>query len=122
LIMSQLRRANADTARGIMLKLVTVEILSYLKDGHLIEIVLGMEREDLLTFLVGTRDHIRELLLGKAPYELAQSWLEDLQHIGSVDEKNYRIVELKVFARLRALANTGAISILDINEMIFADD
>src|SRR5690606_11672265 len=73
-IMGNLRRTNTDAARAIMLKLVTVEILPYLIDGHLIEIILGMEREDLLAFLVGTRDHIRDLLLGKAPYELSQSW------------------------------------------------
>jgi hypothetical protein len=72
--------------------------------------------------LVGTRDHIRELLLGKAPYELSQSWMEDLQHMGSVDEKNYLLVELKVFNRIRSLANGGAISILDINEVVFAEN
>lgn len=119
-LMHRLAENNPDGARSIKLKLVTVEMLPFFKDGHLLELVLGMSREDLLSFLVGSKSHIRELLLSHAPRELAESWMEDMESINSVDEEQYRIAELKILARIRALAASGAISLLDINDMIFS--
>ncbi len=118
-LMQNLVETNPDAARGIKIKLVTVEIMPYLKDGHLLEIIMGMEREDLLTFLAGTREHIRALILSKAPDELANSWIEDLTNVRGFDEQSFRLVEMKVLGRIRALANNGVINLLDINDMIF---
>lgn len=118
-LMRDLARTNPDAARGIKLKLVTIETLSYLKDGHLLELVLGMDRQNLLVFLAGTREHIRDLFLQKVPGELAQSWVEELEQINGVDEQAYRLEELKIIGRVRQLANNGAINILNVNEMIF---
>jgi flagellar motor switch protein FliG len=121
-ILAGIQQSNPDTARGLLMKLVTVEILPYLKDGHLLELILGLEREDLVTFLAGTRDHIRSLLLNKAPAELAASWIEDLQVMGMVNDQNYRLVEMKIFVRIRNLAENGVINLLDINSMIYQID
>ncbi len=121
-LMADLVRTNPDAARGIKLKLVTIEMLPYLKDGHLLEIVMGLERESLLAFLVGTPDHIRNLLLSKAPGELAQSWIEDINSLTGVDEATYRLAELKILSRIRTLANSGSIRLLDINDRIFAEE
>ncbi len=79
-----------------------------------------MERDDLLAFLVGCPEHIRDILLRKAPEELAQSWIEDIRNISNIDDNAYRTAEVKIKARLRGLANNGAISMLDINELIYA--
>ncbi|WP_141731539.1 FliG C-terminal domain-containing protein [Oligoflexus tunisiensis] len=119
-LMQTLERNNPETARGLKLKLVTVEMLPYLKDGHLLEVILGMDRDDLLAFLVGSPDHIRDLLLRKAPEELAQSWIEDIRNMAGIDDNAYRTAEVKIKARLRSLANNGAISMLDINELIYS--
>lgn len=119
-LMTSLQTSNPETARSIKMKLVTVEMLPYLKDGHLLEIVLGMEREELLAFLLGTRDHVRTTILSKAPNELADSWIEDLEAKSGVDEQTYRVVEIKIISRIRNLANSGAINLLDINEVIFS--
>ena len=118
-LMRNLLATNPEAARGIKLKLVTVEVMPYLKDGHLLELVLGMEREDLLLFLAGTREHIRGLLLSKAPEELADSWLEDLANVKGFNEQNFRIVELKVLNRIRSLVNNGVVNLLDVNDLIF---
>lgn len=118
-LMQNLVQTNPDAARGIKIRLVTIEIMPYLKDGHLLELILGLERQDLLSFLVGTREHIRALVLSKAPEELAESWLEDLQNVQRLDEQASRLVEMKVLGRIRALANNGVINLLDINDMIF---
>lgn len=121
-LMADLAQTNAEAARAIKLKLVTVEMLGYLKDGHLLEIVMGLDREDLLAFLVGTPSHIRDLLLTKAPGELAASWIEEIEQLTGVDESTYRLAELKIINRVRTLANSGAIRLLDVNERIFAPE
>jgi flagellar motor switch protein FliG len=118
-LMATMQKNNADTARSLKMKLVTIEIMPFLKDGHLLELVLGIEREDLLMFLAGTKLHIRNLLLKKAPDELAGSWMEDLENIGGVDEQTYKVAEMKILGRIRSLANNGTINLLDINERIF---
>jgi flagellar motor switch protein FliG len=119
-LMADLVKTNPDAARLIKLKLVTVEMLPYIRDGHLLEIVMGLERSELLTFLVGAPEHIRELLLSKAPSELAQSWLEDIEQSSAIEESRYRISEMRILGRIRTLANNGAIRLVDINDRIFA--
>lgn len=120
-LMRNLNQSNADAAKAIKLKLVTIETLPYLKDGHLLEMVLGLERESLLNFLGGAPEHIKSLLLSHAPEELAESWMEDLANIVSVEESAYRREELKIIGKIRQLAANGAISLLEINELIFAN-
>jgi len=120
-LMQNLMRTNTEAARAIKLKLVTVELMPYLKDGHLLEIVLGLEREDLLTFLSSAPEHIRELLLSKAPTELASSWTEDLENFTGA-EQNYRFVEMKLTGRIRALAKSGAINLLTLNDLVFGTE
>ena len=122
LLMSDLVMTNPEAARAIKLKLVTVEMLPYIRDGHLLEIVMGLERTDLLTFLLGAPDHVRDLLLSKAPAELAQTWLEDLEQATSIEEGRYRMAEMRILGRVRSLANNGAIRLLDINDRIFASE
>lgn len=122
LLMADLAQTNAEASRAIKLKLITVEMLAYLKDGHLLEIVMGLEREDLLAFLVGVPNHIRDLLLTKAPGELAASWIEEIEQLAGVDEATYRLAELKIINRIRTLANSGAIRLIDVNDRIFASE
>jgi flagellar motor switch protein FliG len=121
-LMSDLVTSNPDSARAIKLKLVTVNMLPFIKDGHLLEIVMGLEREDLLCFLAGAPDQIRDLLLSKAPHELAQSWFEDLETMPAVDDARYRMAEMRILGRVRNLGNSGALRIVDINERIFSDE
>ena len=122
MLMADLVMTNPEAARAIKLKLVTVEMLPYIRDGHLLEIVMGLERTDLLTFLLGAPDHVRDLLLSKAPAELAQTWVEDLEQATSIEEGRYRMAEMRILGRVRSLANNGAIRLLDINDRIFASE
>ena len=119
-LMADLVTTNPEASRAIKLKLVTVEMLPYIKDGHLLEIIMGLEREDLLSFLIGSPDHVRELLLAKAPAELSQSWMEDIEQVSGIDEGRYRLAEMRILGRVRNLANSGAIRLIDLNERIFA--
>ncbi len=118
-LMRNLAANNQDSYRSIKSKLVTVNMLPYLKDGHLLELILGMEREDLLIFLKQVDDSIKDLLLSKAPEELADSWIEDLESMVTSDDQSYRLVEMKVLNRIRSLASNGVINLSDINGLIF---
>ena len=69
-------------------------------DGRVPPIVI-----EVLAFLGGTREHIRGLVLAKAPEELSDSWIEDLNNVKASDEQHYRLVEMKVLGRIRSLAN-----------------
>ena len=119
-LMADLVKTNPDAARLIKLKLVTVEMLPYIRDGHLLEIVMGLDRQELLPFLVGAPEHIRDLLLSKAPPELAQSWIEDIEQSAGIEDSRYRMAEMRILGRVRTLANNGAIRLVDINDRIFA--
>ena len=120
--MADLVRTNQDAARLIKLKLVTVEMLPFIRDGHLLEIVMGLDRAELLAFLVGAPEHIRDLLLTKAPAELSQSWLEEVEQSAGIEEGRYRIAEMRILGRIRNLANNGAFRLVDINDRIFAPE
>ncbi len=119
-IMNNLMVTNPEAGRAIKIKLVTPEMLPFLKGGHLLELVIGLEREDLLTFLAGTEDHIRDLIISHAPEELSESWVEDLDDITSVNDEQYQIVEMRILAKIRSLATSGVLNILEINDMIFS--
>lgn len=118
-LMNNLRESNPDSYRAIKMKLVTIHMLPYLKDGHLLEIVMGLERDHLLTFLAGCTSETKQLLMSHAPEELAESWAEDLETIAGLDESQYILVEMMVLSKIRQLSANGAINILDINEIIF---
>ena len=120
-LMRTLQAQNPETARAIKMKLVTLEILPFLKSGILIELILGLDRKDLVTFLVGAHDRTRNLLLSKAPPELAESWVEEIQSAGMVDDSNYRLVELKILNRIRSFASSGIVNLLQVNDVIFQE-
>lgn len=119
-LLLDLQSSNSDAARAIKMKLVSIQMLAYLKDGHLLEIFLGLSQEDMTVFLAGCPEHIQRLIMSRAPSELAQSWSEELENMVGIDDDKYRIVEMNILQKIRSLASNGAISIFDINEMIFS--
>src|SRR5690606_3062673 len=57
-LMHNLAQTNAEAARGLKMKLITIETLQFLKDGHLLDIVLNIDREELLAFMKAAPEHI----------------------------------------------------------------
>lgn len=118
-LMYQLEENNPDTAQALKTKLITVETLAYVNSGHLLELVLGVDREDFLIFLAGTREHVRKLILSHSPSELTDSWLEDLETTFGVDEKRYLSVESSILNRVRSMVADGQINLIAVNESLF---
>ena len=120
-MMNSLHKKSPDIARVIKSRLITMDTLPYLKDGHLLEVVIGLERDSLLDFLSSTRQDVRDLVLNKAPAELVESWIEEIQMRGLVSEEKNRAAHIMLIERIRSLASNGIINILEINEIIFKD-
>ncbi len=120
-LMTSLVATNPEAARSIKLKLVTLEVLMYLKDGQILEIVLGIDRADILVFLRGTKDYVRDLIFSKVPEELAMSWNEELMNLGMIDEQAYKLGEMRIFSKIRHLASNGMINLIAINDILFAE-
>jgi hypothetical protein len=43
-----------------------------------------------------------------------------VEQVSGIDEGRYRMAEMRILGRVRNLANSGAIRLLDINDRIFA--
>ncbi len=120
-LMLSLQDRNPEAARNLKSKLITVEILPLLKDGHLLELVLELDGDTLVTFLAGATEKIRDLFLSHVPEELAQSWVEQLHSMNSVEEEKYRVAEVLILARVRHLAEVGVISLFALNSLLFQE-
>lgn len=119
-----LMRKDQEAARSVKQRLITLEILPYLREAQILEAILGLSRLELATFLAGTREPIRTLILSKAPRDLAARWQEDLRTRatgggGDQDAQAYLAVERKVIESIRVMVNRGVVNLSDINDGIF---
>lgn len=118
-LMVNLEDTNPESSRLIKMKLVTIHMLNFFKEGHLLEIFMGMDREDLLIFLGNVDTQLSRMIISKAPEDLAESWREDLQLFSQPDYTKYRVVEMQVLEKIRNLASNGAINLLEINDLLY---
>lgn len=118
-LMADLDQTNAEASRLLRSRLVTVETLPFLRDGLLIEIFLNMEPQAMACFLAGTREHIRRLIFSKAPSDLSAGWSEALDAMRSIDGDAYRLAEMQVISKIRGLASSGMINLLDVNSSLY---
>ncbi len=118
-LMESLDQTNPEASRQIRSRLISIETLPFLKDGLLLEIFLGLEPGLLVTFLAGTREHIRSLILSKCPVDMAREWLSMMDTVKIVDAETYRLVELQVITKIRGFANQGMVNLLYINEALY---
>lgn len=118
-LMADLDKNNAEIARMLRTRLVTVETLPFLRDGLLLEIFLSMDSHTMATFLAGTREHIRNLILSKAPPDVADNWAEGLEQIRSIDAESLRLAEMQVITKVRSFANQGLLSLLEVNLSLY---
>jgi hypothetical protein len=118
-MMENLDNTNYELARQVRSRLVSVETLHYLSDGLLLEIFLSLEPQMMVTFLAGTRDRIRQLILNKAPEEVAADWNDSAATIRGLDGESFRLAEMQVLGKIRAFAAGGLINLAELNEVIY---
>jgi len=115
-VMKNLESGNPDTARMIKGRLVTLETLQFLKDSHLLEVVLSLKHDELLTFLKGAPATIRNTIYAKSPKDLVAEIEEELEHTQPLSKDAYSNVERKVLNRIKVMSNDGLINLIDVNE------
>lgn len=118
-VIKSLEGTHPDSARLIKGKLVSVDTLRYLRDGQLLEVVLSLKHEELLHFLKGAPQELRNHIFSKAPKDLGAELDEELESIPGVGREVYQAVERKILNRMKVMANEGLINLGETNERMF---
>jgi flagellar motor switch protein FliG len=87
----------------------------------LTEIITSLKHDELVQFLKGCSEDIRQAVLTKVPRDLADDLGEELVMAEAVSREIYGAVERKVLNRVKTMANSGQINLSDVNERIFAE-
>lgn len=119
LMLSELDAHDVELARQVRSRLVSIETLGYLSDGLLLEIFLSMEPQQMVVFLAGAREHIRQMILQKAPDDIAFDWNASASQLKGLDPENFRLAEMQVLGKMRSFVASGMLNLSDINEIMF---
>ncbi len=120
-LMRNLQRTNPDTARNVKAKLVTVNTLEFLKDSQMLEVVLSLRHDELVSFLKGVPDTVRKAIYSKAPKDLAEELDEEVQALAPISRDAYQNLERRVINRIKLMANDGQINLTETNDRLFHD-
>lgn len=120
-IIRELEISNPETARHVKSKLVSVDTLRFLRDSHLLEVVLGLKHEELLAFLKGAPEAIRQTIFDKSPRDLAAEIQDELTQVSSLNRDSYHLIERKIINRIRMMAKDGVVNLIETNERMFGE-
>jgi hypothetical protein len=118
-MMADLDINNPELSRQVRSRLVSVESLAYLSDGLLLEIFLSLEPQTMVVFLAGVREHIRSIILNKAPDEVASDWSSSASSVRGIDPETFRLAEMQVIGKVRGFAANGMLNLFETNEIMF---
>ncbi len=121
IIQQLMATSGGEALHSLKSKLVSVETLRYLKDVVLTEIITSVKHDELVQFLKGCNDEIRNSVLNKVPRDLGDDLSEELVMAETVSREVFAVVERKVLNRIKTMANSGQINLSDVNDRIFAE-
>jgi flagellar motor switch protein FliG len=121
IIQQLMATSGGEALHSLKSKLVSVETLRYLKDVVLTEIITSVKHDELVQFLKGCGDEIRNSILNKVPRDLGDDLSEELVMAEPVSREVFAVVERKVLNRIKTMANSGQINLSDVNDRIFAE-
>lgn len=120
-VMRHLEATNPENARLVKGKLVSIETLRFLRDSQLLEVVLSLRHDELLQFLKGASDSVRNTIFAKAPKELTIELEEELAAINAPSREGYQSIERKILNRVKLMATDGLINLAETNDRMFAE-
>jgi flagellar motor switch protein FliG len=120
-VMKNLELSNPESARNIKSKLVSLDTLRYLRDGQLLEVVLSLKHDELLTFLKAAPGDLKSIIFAKAPKDLSAELEEELETVGVISREGFANVERKIMNRMKLMANEGLINLVETNDRMLAD-
>jgi flagellar motor switch protein FliG len=121
IIQQLMATSGGEALHSLKSKLVSVETLRYLKDVVLTEVITSVKHDELVQFLKGCNDEIRNSVLNKVPRDLSDDLSEELVIAEPVSRETFAVVERKVLNRIKNMANSGQINLSDVNDRIFAE-
>ncbi|MEY2988217.1 MAG: Flagellar motor switch protein FliG [Pseudomonadota bacterium] len=119
IMLSELDAHDIELARQVRSRLVSIETLGYLSDGLLLEVFLSMEPQQMVLFLAGVREHIRNMILQKAPDDIASDWNASAASLKGIDPENFRLAEMQVLGKMRTFVSSGMLNLNDINDIMY---
>ncbi len=119
LMLSDLDAHDVELARQVRSRLVSIETLGYLSDGLLLEVFLSMEPQQMVVFLAGVREHIRQMILQKAPDDISYDWNASASNLKGIDPENFRLAEMQVLGKMRSFVSSGLLNLSDINDIMY---
>ncbi|MCC7441348.1 MAG: hypothetical protein IT285_06935 [Bdellovibrionales bacterium] len=121
-VVGHLESSNPDSAHSVKNKLISLETLRYLRDQHLLEVVLSLRHDELLQFLKGTTAEIRQMVFSKCPRDLVAELEEELEAVQVQGRDSYAGVERKILNRIKKMSTDGKINLVETNERMFASN
>ncbi len=121
IIQQLMATSGGEALHSLKSKLVSVETLRYLKDVVLTEVITSVKHDELVQFLKGCNDEIRNSVLNKVPRDLSDDLSEELVIAEPVSREVFAVVERKVLNRIKTMSNSGQINLSDVNDRIFAE-
>ncbi len=120
-VMKNLSLSHPESARSIKGKLVSIETIRFLRENHMLDVLLGIKHDELLHFLRGVPEEVRQHVLATAPKDLVAELEEELETLPVSGRDVYLAVERKVLNRIKLMAQEGTINLLETNERMFAE-
>jgi flagellar motor switch protein FliG len=121
-VMKSLGSSHPESVRAIKGKLVSVDTLRFLREGHMLEVLLSIKHDELLHFLSGVSAEIKAHIFAKAPKDLISEIEEELEGMGTVGRDVYQAVERKILNRVKLMAQEGTINLFETNERMFSEN
>jgi hypothetical protein len=121
-VIQSLVNTNPESARLVKGKLISVDTLMYLRDNHLLEVVLGLKHEELLNFLRGAPGYLKDTIYSKCPAELVAELEEEIATAKESGREGYSNVARKILNRIKIMANDGVVNLTETNERMFGED
>lgn len=112
---------SPDSARIVRSKLVSINTLRYLKDSQLLDLVLSIKHDELLTFLKSGDEQIKQTIYSKSPKDLVAELEEELSIIEPATRDALQTVERKVVNRIKIMSTEGSIQLNEVNERMFSE-
>jgi|GEM_PF-1998772 len=121
-VLKNLELSNPESARLIKSKLVSLDTLTYLRDGQLLEVILNLKHDELLSFLKGAPADVRAAIFAKSPRDLVADLEDELTAVPAVSRETYSAIERKVLNRMKVMANEGILNLIETNERMLAEN
>jgi flagellar motor switch protein FliG len=122
IIQQLMSSSSGDALHALKSKLASLESIRYMKDIHVTEIATSLKHDELVQFIRGTSDDIRNAFLTKISHDLAIEISEEVDIVEPVGRESFVSIERKVLNKIKNLANQGTINLAEVNEKMFANE